>query len=252
MIELRHPVPINMERKDFLRAGALFTGAALFTRDVHAAQDIQGMGLDKLVDAEGNFVQAALPYAEDALEPHMDAETLHLHHAFHHGGAVKGANNDLAKLNAAMDANDQPGMTYWSRKLSHHLSSHVLHSIFWTNLTAKPSTPNGELLARIEKDFGTLDRLWAALAATSKDIDGNGWGVLGYHPYTDKLLLMPVENHERITQWGALPLLVIDVWERAYYLKFRNRRTEFVDNMRALVDWDNVAARLDAAVKAVR
>ncbi len=76
--------------------------------------------------------------------------------------------------------------------------------------------------------------------------------MLGYHPYTDKLLLMPVENHERITQWGALPLLVIDVWERAYYLKFRNRRTEFVDNMRALVDWDNVAARLDAAVKAVR
>ncbi len=76
--------------------------------------------------------------------------------------------------------------------------------------------------------------------------------MLGYRPYTDKLLLMPVENHERITQWGALPLLVIDVWERAYYLKFRNRRTEFVDNMRALVDWDNVAARLDAAVKAVR
>lgn len=241
-----------MERKDFLRAGALFTGAALITRDVHAAADIQGMGLDKLVDADGNFVQAPLPYAESALEPFMDAETLHLHHAFHHGGAVKGANNDQAKLKAAMDANDQAQLTYWSRKLSYHLSSHVLHSIFWTNLAAKKSSPQGELLKRIEKDFGTLDRLWAALASMSKDIDGNGWGVLGYHPYTDKLLLMPVENHERITHWGALPLLVIDVWEHAYYLKFKNKRPDFVDNLQQLVDWDNVAARLVAVVKATR
>jgi superoxide dismutase, Fe-Mn family len=241
-----------MERKDFLRVGALFTGAALITRDVHAASDIQGMGLDTLVDAEGNFTQAPLPYTEAALEPFMDAETLHLHHVFHHGGAVKGANNDQLKLKAAMDANDQALITYWSRKLSYHLSSHVLHSIFWTNLGVKKSTPQGELLKRIEKDFGSVDRLWMALASMSKDIDGNGWGVLGYHPYTDKLLLMPVENHERITHWGALPLLVIDVWEHAYYLKFRNKRPDFVDNLAQLVDWDNVAARLDAALKATR
>lgn len=241
-----------MERKEFLRAGALFTGAALLTRDVHAATDIQGLGLDKLVDAEGNFIQAPLPYAESALEPFMDAETLHLHHAFHHGGAVKGANNDQAKLKAAIDACDQAQLTYWSRKLSYHLSSHVLHSIFWTNLGTKKTAPQGELLKRIEKDFGTVDRLWSALANMSKDIDGNGWGVLGYHPYTDKLLLMPVENHERITHWGALPLLVIDVWEHAYYLKFKNKRPDFVDNLQQLVDWDNVAARLDAAMKATR
>jgi Fe-Mn family superoxide dismutase len=241
-----------MQRKEFLRAGALFTGAALVTRDVHAAGDIQSLGLDKLVDADGNFVQAPLPYAESALEPYMDAETLHLHHAFHHGGAVKGANADLAKLKAAMEANDQASMTYWSRKLSHHLSSHVLHSIFWTNLSVKKTAPTGELLQRIERDFGGVDRLWSSLAALSKDIDGNGWGLLGYHPYTDKLLLMPVENHERITQWGVLPLLVIDVWEHAYYLKFRNRRAEFVDNLAQLIDWDNVAARLDSAVKATR
>jgi len=151
-----------------------------------------------------------------------------------------------------MESNDQPGMSYWSRKLSHHLSSHVLHSIFWTNLGTTKTAPGGELLRRIEKDFGAVDRMWSALAAMSKDIDGNGWGVLGYHPYTDKLLLMPVENHERITHWGTLPVLVIDVWEHAYYLKFKNKRPDFVDNLRALVDWDNVAARLDAAVKATR
>jgi superoxide dismutase, Fe-Mn family len=241
-----------MERKDFLRAGALFTGATLITRDVHAAADIQSMGLDRLVDADGNFVQAALPYQESALEPFMDAETLHLHHTFHHGGAVKGANADLGKLKVAMENNEQASITYWSRKLSYHLSSHVLHSIFWTNLTTKKTAPAGELLKRIEKDFGSVDRLWAALANMSKDIDGNGWGVLGYHPYTDKLLLMPVENHERITHWGALPLLVIDVWEHAYYLKFRNKRPDFVDNLAQLVDWDNVAARLDVAVKMLK
>lgn len=242
----------RMQRKDFIRTGALFTGAALITGDVSATQDIQDLGLDRLVDAEGNFIQAPLPYAVDALEPHMDAETLQLHHAFHHAGAVKGANADMVKLKVAMDANEQASMSYWSRKLSHHLSSHVLHSIFWTNLSTKKTAPGCELLKRIEKEYGTLDRMWAALAALSKDIDGNGWGVLGYQPYTDKLLLMPVENHERITQWGTLPLLVIDVWEHAYYLKFRNRRTEFVDNLAQLIDWDNVAARLDAALKATR
>lgn len=80
-------------------------------------------------------------------------------------------------------------------------------------------------------------------------MDGNGWGILGYQPYTKKLTVLQCENHEKLTQWGVIPLLVIDVWEHSYYLKYRNRRAEFVDNLFAIIDWDNVAQRYQVAVK---
>jgi Fe-Mn family superoxide dismutase len=87
------------------------------------------------------------------------------------------------------------------------------------------------------------------LAYLSKNVDGNGWGILGYQPYFDKLTILQCENHEKLTQWGVVPLLVIDVWEHAYYLKWRNKRDGFVDSLFALINWDNVSARLDQAVK---
>jgi Fe-Mn family superoxide dismutase len=241
-----------MERKEFLRAGALFTGASLITRDVHAATDIQHMVMDKLVDADGNFVQAPLPYDEDALEPFMDAETLHLHHAFHHGGAVKGANADRDMITKALAGGDNAMAEHWNKKLSHHFGSHLLHSIFWTNLTARKNEPSASLKQRVESSFGTFDMMKQQLAVTAKGIDGNGWGVLVYQPYTGRMAVTPCENHEKLMQWSAVPLLVVDVWEHAYYLKHRNRRADFVDALFAIIDWDNVAARLDDAEKRFR
>jgi len=90
------------------------------------------------------------------------------------------------------------------------------------------------------------------LAKTSKDVDGNGWGILGYQPYTDKLTILQCENHEKLTQWGVIPLLVIDVWEHAYYLKFRNKRTDFVDNLFSIINWDNASERLENALKMMK
>ena len=116
-------------------------------------------------------------------------------------------------------------------------------------MTNKKSTPGGDLLKRIQRDFGSYDRLQLYLAKTSKDVDGNGWGILGYQPYTDKLTVLQCENHEKITQWGVIPLLVIDVWEHSYYLKYKNKRTDFVDNLFNIINWDNVAQRLNDALK---
>jgi len=136
--------------------------------------------------------------------------------------------------------------------MSFHLSSHILHSIFWTNLTNKKNEPKGELLKKIEKDFGSFEHLKLYLAKISKDVDGNGWGILGYQPYTDKLTVMQCENHEKLTQWGVIPLLVIDVWEHAYYLKFRNKRNDFVENLFNIINWDNVAERYAVATKLIK
>jgi Fe-Mn family superoxide dismutase len=241
-----------MNRKQFIQSSLIMGGATILPSNSVFAASVNEGGIDQLVDQDGNFSLMALPYPESFLEPFMDAETLHLHYTFHHGGAVKGANKDLLMIKKAMDESNLETVDYWTRKLSYHLSSHVLHSIFWTNLTNKPSTPTGDLLKRIEKDFGSYDKLKMYLAKTSKDVDGNGWGILGYQPYTDKLTILQCENHEKLTQWGVIPLLVIDVWEHAYYLKFRNKRNDFVDNLFNIINWDNALQRLNAALKLIK
>ena len=245
-----------MNRKTFLQNSAIMGGASLLPVNSVFSQSLKESGLDKLTDKDGNFALQPLPYAESFLEPSMDQETLHLHYTFHHGDAVKAANKDLAMIKKAIDENLPTGQAgsldtvdYWTKKLSYHLSSHVLHTIFWTNLTNKKSEPSGDLLKQIETDFGTFDKLKLLISKTSKGVDGNGWGILGYQPYTKKLTILQCENHEKLTQWGVIPILVIDVWEHSYYLKYRNRRAEFVDNLFPIINWDNVAERLQIARK---
>jgi Fe-Mn family superoxide dismutase len=238
-----------MKRKEFLKTSTILGGATLLPTDSVFAQSIEQGGMDMLVDKEGNFALQPLPYSETFLEPHMDQETLHLHYTFHHGDAVKAANKDLQMVKKALDESNLEAVDYWTKKLSYHLSSHILHSIFWTNLTNKKNDPKGDLLKQIEKDFGTYDRFKSLIAKTAKGVDGNGWGILGYHPYTQKLTVLQCENHEKLTQWGVVPILVMDVWEHSYYLKYRNRRSEFVDNLFNVLNWDNVAERFESAKK---
>lgn len=121
----------------------------------------------------------------------------------------------------------------------------------WTNLTNKSNLPTGNLLKRIEKNLA-VSKLKVLIAATSKNVDGNGWGILAYQPYSDSLVVLQCENHEKLTQWGAIPILVIDVWEHAYYLKYKNKRTDFVDALFNIINWDNVAQRLNDAEKLMK
>lgn len=238
-----------MDRKTFLQNSMILGGTAILPTNSVFTQSLNQNGLDKITDADGNFIHLALPFNQNFLEPYMDEETVHLHYTFHHGGAVKGANTDLAKVRTAMDAKDAVAAEYWTQKLAYHVSSHVLHTIFWTNLTNKLTTPKGELAKYIDRHFGSFDNLKFQIAQISKSVEGAGWGILAYQPYADSLVVLPVDNHQRLTQWGAIPLLVIDVWEHAYYLKYKNKRGDFVDALFNLINWDNVAERLEAARK---
>lgn len=240
-----------MNRKEFLSASAVLSASTILPAQSVVAQHYQENGLDRLTNRNGEFQLLSLPYNRNFLEPYMDEETVYLHHTFHHGGAVKGANKDLQMIRKAMDEGNLETVDYWTRKLSYHFSSHVLHTIFWTNLTNKKTEPSGTLLKRIETDFGSYEKLKTYLAKTAKDVDGNGWGILGYQPYSGKLTILQCENHEKLTQWGVIPLLVIDVWEHAYYLKYKNKRNDFVDTMLNILNWDNVAERLNTAEKLV-
>lgn len=238
-----------MQRKTFLQNVAILGSAALLPANSAWGANVEQNGLDKLTDADGNFALQPLPYNENFLEPQMDAETVHLHYTFHHGGAVKAANKDLQMVRKALDSNDLETVDFWTKKLALHFSSHILHSIFWTNLGNRKTEPGGALLRDIDTHFGSYDKLKAYITEVSKNVDGNGWGILGYQPYAQKLTLLQCENHEKLTQWGVVPLLVIDVWEHAYYLKYKNKRGDFVDALFDIINWDNVAERLDLAKK---
>jgi len=238
-----------MDRKEFLTTSAILAGATILPSNSVFAENINNNGIDKLTDANGNFIHQPLPYNTDHLEPYMDEETLHLHHTFHHGGAVKGANKDIEMIKSVMNSGDLTLADHWTKKLSFHLCSHILHSIFWTNLANKKSQPTGDLLKKIEKDFGSTNKMQEMIAKISKSIEGSGWGILAYQPYSDNLVVLQCENHHKLTVWGAVPLLVIDVWEHAYYLKYKNKRGDFVDALMNIINWDNVAQRYDIALK---
>ncbi len=240
-----------MNRKDFIRNSAIIGGASILPVNNVFSQNITENGIDKLVDKNGNFIQNPLPYNNTFLEPHMDEETLYLHFNFHHGGAVKAANKDLDKIKKNTLSGDLDQVDLWTRKLAYHFSSHVLHSIFWSNLTNKKTKPKTELLKQIIKDFGSFENLIAYIAKISKTVEGSGWGILGYQPYSQRLTLLQCENHQKLTQWGVIPLLVIDVWEHAYYLKYKNRRADFVDTILEIINWDNIADRFVTAKKLI-
>lgn len=238
-----------MNRKEFVQNTLILGSASILPINGVLATNTALNGMDKLTDAQGNFALQTLPYTENFLEPYMDSETVHLHYTFHHGGAVKAANKDMLMIRKALDENNLETIDYWTKKMSFHFSSHILHSIFWTNLGNKKTEPSGDLLKEIELNFGSYDKLKTYIAATSKNVDGNGWGILGYQPYSQKLTILQCENHEKLTQWGVVPLLVLDVWEHAYYLKYKNKRTDFVDALFNIINWDNVAERLAVAKK---
>ena len=193
-----------------------------------------------------------LPYATDALEPWYDAATVALHHDKHHAGYVAGYNATLDKLAAARAAGDFGAITALERLLAFHGAGHVLHSVFWTNLAPHGGgRPAGDLAAAIERDFGSFEGFDGQLRAAAAGVQGSGWGVLAAEAGSGALAVLAVENHQHQLLPGWVPVLALDVWEHAYYLKYQNRRAEWISAvMDHLVSWDDVARRWAAAATA--
>ncbi len=190
-----------------------------------------------------------MSYAHEALEPIIDAQTMRLHHDIHHAGYVRGLNRALAGLAGKRGSNDTAGIKDLSRALSFHGSGHFLHSIFWQNMSPDGGgDPSGGFQRALERDFGTTDAFRTHFTAAASQVEGSGWGVLAWHPVADRLLVLEAEKHQNLTVWGAIPLLVIDVWEHAYYLSYQNRRGDYVKAWWEVVNWDDVAERFDRAV----
>jgi len=192
-----------------------------------------------------------LPYAYDALEPHIDEQTMKLHHDLHHKGYVDGLNNAEQKLADAREAGDFGLVKHWEREAAFHGSGHLLHTIFWQNRAPEGNggggEPSGPLADKIVEDFGSFAAFQAQFNAASTQVEGSGWGILAYRPFDGKLVVLTAEKHQNLTQWGVTPLLVLDVWEHAYYLRYQNRRAEYVKNFGAIVNWADVGERFELA-----
>lgn len=227
---------MTISRRDFLRSA----GAGAIAAPTMGAWNLA----ESLPLENGKFALPPLPYSYDALEPSIDKETMKLHHDIHHAGYVRGLNNAIDKLAAARHSGDATLIKHWSRELAFHGSGHFLHSTFWKNMSPKGGgKPTGELLTAIEKDFGSFDAFKAHFKAASSSVEGSGWGILGYHQLAGLLLVLQAEKHHNLTVQGVIPLLVLDVWEHAYYLKYRNRRKEYVENFFNVINWEDVGAR---------
>lgn len=239
-------------RRDFLQnSAAIVGGIALASNLAQAKENSMQTSLysDKLTDDTGKYVLSPLPYAFDALEPVIDAKTVELHYNFHHKPAVAAANKAEDGLALARETNDFALVKHHEKELALGLSSHILHTIYWSNLSAKGGSPIGVLFKAIEKNFKSFDKFKAHMTAATTSVEGAGWGILGYLPASGKLMVLQCENHQKLTAWGIIPILVLDVWEHAYYLKYQNRRTEYVNGLFSIINWDNVAARFDAATR---
>ena len=186
-----------------------------------------------------------LPYAYDALEPHIDAETMRLHHDIHHNGYVVGLNNAEAKLAAARESGDFALAKHWSRELAFHGSGHFLHNIFWNNMSPNGGgEPSGKLADSIALNFGNFASFKAQYLAAANQVEGSGWALLVCNKKLDgKMSILQTEKHQNLTQWGVTPLLVLDVWEHAYYLKYQNRRPEYTKAFFNVINWDDVSDR---------
>lgn len=187
-----------------------------------------------------------LAYDYGALEPHLSARILELHHDKHHKTYVDGANAAIDRLAQTRESGDYGSINQFEKNLAFHLSGHIMHSIFWKNLSPDGGgTPDGELRAAIDEFFGSYDDLRAQITEAATNIQGSGWGALSWEPVAGRLIVEQVYDHQGNIGQGGPPLLVLDMWEHAYYLQYENRKAEWVEAFWELVDWTDVATRFD-------
>ncbi|QPC46743.1 superoxide dismutase [Mangrovibacillus cuniculi] len=196
----------------------------------------------------GEHVLPPLPYSYNALEPYIAEEIMRLHHTKHHQSYVTGLNKAEKALQQARETGDFTSVKAESRELAFHGSGHYLHTIFWTNLSPEGGgEPTGRLRKQIEKDFGSYQAFKSHFSEAAKAVEGVGWAILVWAAQPKRLEILQSERHMLLTQWNTIPILALDVWEHAYYLQYENRRPEYVEAFWNVVNWKNVADRLERA-----
>ena len=189
-----------------------------------------------------------LDYDYGALEPHISAQIMELHHSKHHDAYVKGANTALDKLAAARESGDFAAINKLEKDLAFHLGGHINHSVFWKNMSPDGGgEPEGELAAAIDEYFGTFDGFRAQFNEVANGIQGSGWSVLVWDTLGQRLNINQLFDQQSNVPVGQLPVLQLDMWEHAFYLQYKNVKGDYVKAWWNVVDWEGVAQRFAAA-----
>ncbi|QDT51241.1 superoxide dismutase [Symmachiella dynata] len=194
-----------------------------------------------------------LPYAYDALEPHIDARTMEIHHTKHHQAYINKVNDalkghdDLAAKTIEDLMSDLAAVPEAIRgAVRNNGGGHANHSLFWTVMSPSGGgTPSGDLAAAIDAACGSFDKFKEQFSAAAATRFGSGWAWLSVDG--DKVVVESTPNQDTPLSEGRTPILGLDVWEHAYYLNYQNRRPDYVSAFFNVIDWETVAARFAAA-----
>jgi Fe-Mn family superoxide dismutase len=198
----------------------------------------------------GKHTLPPLPYAYNALEPHIDEQTMRIHHDKHHQSYVDGLNTAEKMLQDAREHNNFDLVKHWERELAFNGAGHYLHTIFWNIMSPKGGgLPNGPIAEQIRDNFGSFDAFKRQFSAAADKVEGGGWAILVWSPRSHRLEILQAEKHQNLSQWDVIPLLVLDVWEHAYYLKYQNKRPDYIKNWWEIVNWPHVNDRFEQARK---
>lgn len=253
MANPRHP-----SRRNFIqraaRAGLAFTAAGLVPETFTACATAKPVTISAVKNPIG-FDQSPLPYAYNALEPVIDATTMELHYSKHAATYAKNLKDAMAaEVKTVGDTLESllAGVSKYSAKLRNNAGGHYNHELFWKLMQpAGEARPKGTLLPAVESSFGSFDAFKTQFSDAAKNRFGSGWAWL-YLPADKKLKIMSTPNQDNplmdVSEFKGHPLLALDVWEHAYYLKYQNRRAEYVENWWKLVNWEEVQRRYDAGI----
>lgn len=192
-----------------------------------------------------------LPYPYDALEPVISAATLKLHHDKHHKAYVDGLNKAELALAEVRRQRDLACISYWENELAYNGSGHILHSIYWAVMA--PPDCGGEpgpcVRQELDQACGGIGPFRDQFVAAAVKVQASGWAILAWNPAFSRLEILTAEKHQNLAQWGAIPVLVLDVWEHAYYPDYRNEREQYIREWLKLVNWYEVENRLLLAMQ---
>lgn len=195
-----------------------------------------------------DYTLPELAYDYSALAPSISAAIMELHHSKHHQAYVNGANTALAQLADARDSGDYSAVNKLEKDLAFNLGGHINHSIFWTNMSPDGGDkPTGDLAAAIDDQFGSFDKFAAHFTAAALGVQGSGWAALAYDSIGQKLIIVQFFDQQGNLPAGIVPLLMLDVWEHAYYLDYKNVRADYVKAFWNIVNWANVQTRFATA-----
>ncbi|WP_256761720.1 Fe-Mn family superoxide dismutase [Cohnella sp. WQ 127256] len=185
-----------------------------------------------------------LPYSYKALEPYIDEKTMRIHHDKHHQSYVDGLNAAEKKLEEARRTGDFDLVKHWERELAFNGAGHYLHTLFWNVMSPKGGgKPTGALLDEINRSFGNYEAFKKQFTEAANKVEGGGWAILVWSPRSHRLEILTAEKHQNLSQWDVIPLLPLDVWEHAYYLKHQNDRAAYTKDWWSVVNWPYVAER---------